>query len=71
MLHYSVRIEHADLKDSWFMPQSVDIEYYNMVQNPSFNYYFNPRSWSGILIDMKEDSLTYHRQVWTFGDWLS
>jgi hypothetical protein len=69
MNRYSVRIEQAQLSDNWYMLENTATSYYNLIEQPSFPYYWNPNMWNGLLIDMNEESITYVRQVVTLSDW--
>ena len=58
------------ISDDNFLGTVKTDEYYNMIQKPSMVYYFNPKMYAGIFIDIDPNKLEIVRTVYTLSAWL-
>jgi hypothetical protein len=56
--------------DDSFLGPPKNIEYENMIQKASMVYYFNPKMYAGVFIDIHPDDLEIVRRVYSLSAWL-
>lgn len=71
MSYYTVQIQSLSSTESFWPGPNSEETYWNLVFKKNMKYYWNPKQWNGVLIDVDPDVLKTTRTVYSIVNWMS